>query len=300
MYSIYCDETWTRHNAKVKQGFYVFYGVMVDHNSEAALVQRIDSFRQKRGLLSQDGSSIEVKWQKVEDEWKQAQVAGRSSRYAEFLDLFFEALKARELSFGYMFVKSDEYKKVESEFLKKQPDSKQNFFFMLYFQFLYHCFIRTQVKQTPCQVLIDNRNMGSEGSEYDIEKLREILNRRLYRDFSPRDQLKLSPEFQRQIADSISLINLAESKQEPLIQLSDLCAGCIRYALENQLQAPPPKGQMTLFENLANQDNVTPGRSELTNYFYSKIRSIDRYRDINLLKLSRHHRFNIFPFEFRN
>jgi hypothetical protein len=273
---------------------------MVEDNCEPALVQRIDDFRQRRGLLSQDGSSIEVKWQKVEDEWKQAQAAGRNSRYEEFLNLFFEALKARELSFGYMFVKSEEYNKVESEFLKKQPDSKQNFFFMLYFQFLYHCFIRNQVKQNPCRVLIDNRNMGGEGTEYDIEKLRGILNRRLYRDFSPRDQLKLSPEFQRQIADSVGLINLAESKQEPLIQLSDLCAGCVRYALENQLQAPPPKGQMTLFENLTNQDNVTPGRSELTNYFYSKIRSIDRYKDINLLKLSHHHRFNIFPFEFGN
>lgn len=300
MYRIYCDETWTRHNAKVQKGYYVFYGVMVEESCEAALIQHVDSFRQKRGLLSQDGSSIEIKWQKVEDEWKQAQTANRSSRYAEFLDLFFEALKARELSFGYMFVKSEQYKKVESEFLKQQPDNKQNFFFMLYFQFLYHCFIRPQVKQNPCQVLIDNRNMGAEGAAYDIEKLREILNRRLYRDSSPRNQLNLSSEFQRQIADSISLINLAESKQEPLIQLADLCAGCVRYALENQLQPPPPQGQMPMFENSVTQDNVTPGRSELTNYFYSKLRSIDRYKDINLLKLSRHHRFNIFPFEFGN
>ena len=112
--------------------------------------------------------------------------------------------------------------------------------------------------------------------------------------------MALAPEFQRQIAESISLVDLAESKQEPLIQRADLCAGCVRYALENQLQAPPLQGQMTLFENPTSQDKTTPGRSELTNYFYGKLRSIDRYRDINLLKLSRHHRFNIFPFEFRS
>jgi hypothetical protein len=165
MHRIYCDETWTSHKARVKQGYYVFYGVMVDDNCETALIQRIDSFRQRRGLLSSDGLPIEVKWQRVEDEWKQAQAAGRSSRYAEFLELFFDALKARELSFGYMFVKSADYKKVKSEFLKKQPDSKHNFFFMLYFQFLYYCFIRNQVQQQPCQIFIDNRTLGSEGNE---------------------------------------------------------------------------------------------------------------------------------------
>jgi len=256
--------------------------------------------RERRGLLKKDSSSIEVKWQKVEDEWKQSKQTGRRNRYEEFLDLFFDTLKAGKLSFGYLFVKSIDYRRVEREFLAKQPDSKHNYFFMLYFEFLYHCFIRTQVKQQPCQIYIDSRNMGGEGNEYDINKLKEILNRRLFRDLSPRDQPALSVDFQRHMAESILIVDLAESSQEPLVQLSDLCAGCVRYVLEHQLQVPHPPNQPPLFDEQSTQDNTSPGRSELARYFYSNLRLIDRYRGINLLKVSYHHRFSIFPFEFRN
>jgi hypothetical protein len=271
---------------------------MVEDSQETQLLKKIDEFRERRGLLKRDGSSIEVKWQKVEDEWKQSKQAGRLNRYEEFLDLFFETLKARKLSFGYMFVRSIDYRRVEREFHAKQPDCKHNYFFMLYFEFLYHCFVRTQVKQQPCQIYIDSRNMGGEGNEYDINKLKDILNRRLFRDLSPRNQQALSVDFQRQMTESIMIVNLAESSQEPLVQLSDLCAGCVRYVLENQLQTPPLLGQLPFFVEQPIEDNTTPGRSELARYFYRKLRSIERYRGINLLKVSYHHRFSIFPFEF--
>ncbi|MGQ0600806.1 MAG: DUF3800 domain-containing protein [Anaerolineales bacterium] len=273
---------------------------MIDQAQESALLQSVDDFRTRRGLLRHDGASIEVKWQKVEDEWKQARKLQRRNRYEELLGLFFEALAARRLSFGYMFLKSSEYKRVKASFQETQPGSKHNFFFMLYFQFLYHCFIRTHIKGQPCQIFIDNRNMGSEGSRYDLNKLKDILNRRLYRDATPRNQPALAWAFRKRMTDSIQLVNLAESKQEPLIQLSDLCAGCVRYALENQVQAPPPQAQLPLLaEEPAARRNAS-GRSDLTAYFYQQLRSIDGYNDINLLKVSRHHRFSIFPFEFRN
>jgi hypothetical protein len=298
MYRIYCDETWTAKHSKAKGAYHVFYGVMVDEAQEAVLLQAVNEFRQRRGLLTREGTSIEVKWQRVEDEWKQAKHHGHRNRYEELLDLFFASLEARKLSFGYMFLQSSEYRRVESDFQEKQPDNRHNFFFMLYFQFLYHCFIRTQVKQKPCEIYIDNRNMGEEDNQYDVSQLRDILNRRLHRDISPRNQPILSWEFQERLTESIQLVDLAESKQEPLIQLSDLCAGCIRYVLENQLPATPPKDQMLLFGETPSDDHITPGRHELVQYFYSKLRSIDRYKDINLLKVSRHYCFNIFPFEF--
>lgn len=296
MYRIYCDETWTAGNARAQTAYHVFYGVMVEQAHEAALLQHLDEFRQRRGLLRRDGETIEVKWQKVEDEWKQARNSARRSRYEELLDFFFDALKARRLAFGYMFLKSSAYRRVEARFLEAQPDSRHNFFFMLYFQFLYHCFIRTQVRGQPCEIFIDNRDMGSEGARYDLGKLKDILNRRLYRDAAPSNQPALTQALRKRMANSIQLVNLAESKQVPLIQLADLCAGCVRYALENALPAPSPKNQLSLLPDPTGES--PSGRTELTTYFYQRLRSIDGYHDINLLKLSRHHRFNIFPFEF--
>lgn len=299
MFRVFCDETWTADSATVRCGYYVYYGVMVEDANEGDLIRQIEEFRRRRGLLKED-MSIEVKWQKVEAEWKDAQKRNRRSRYEEFLDLFFDALRERRLSFGYLFLPKAEYTRVEASFSLQQPDSKHNFFFMLYFQFLYHCFIRTQVKHNPCQIFIDSRDMGAEGRQYDIDRLRQILNRRLYRDAVPRNQLWLSAEIERRIAESIQIVDLSESKDEPLIQLADLCAGCVRFVLENELPAPSSQGQLCLFEEQSPEiiGAVTPGRRELTTYFYRQLRAIDRYRDINLLKPSYHHRFNIFPVAF--
>ena len=299
MHKIFCDETWTAHNAKVKCGYYVFYGVMVEEDNENQLLQRIEEFKKRRGLVIEN-TPVEVKWAKVEEEWRQSKGSNHTNRHEEFLDIFFDALKTKILTFGYLFLRKSEYERVEPKFAKQQPDNKHNFFFMLYFQFLYHCFIRTQIKQNPCQIFLDNRDLGAIGSGYDIERLREILNKRQYRDVSPKYQLPLSKELQRQLSDSIQFVDLVESKQEPLVQLSDLCAGCVRFALENELQPPPIQKQLGLFPDAQQHwDNEpTSGRESLSRYFYRRLRTIDRYKDINLLKVSYHHRFSIFPFEF--
>jgi hypothetical protein len=273
--------------------------VMIEENCENQLLQRIEQFKKDRGLIIEN-VPVEVKWSKVEEEWRQCKANSRTNRNEEFLDIFFDALKTKILTFGYLFLRGTEYERVETEFARQQPDNKHNFFFMLYFQFLYHCFIRTQVKQKPCQILIDNRDLGAIGNGYDIDKLKEILNRRLYRDVSPKYQLPLSRELKQQLSDSIQFVNLVESKQEPFVQLSDLCAGCVRFALENELQPPPTQKQLALFTDSSQDWNKEPtsGRESLARYFYRRLRIMDRYKDINLLQVSYHHRFSIFPFEF--
>lgn len=299
MYKIYCDETWTSDSSECRRAYYVFYGVMIDDEHENSLLQQIVDFKKRRGLLIED-KEIELKWTRVEEEWKNSQKTGRRSRYEEYLDIFFDTLRTKILSFGYMFLEKTDYARIEADFAAQQPDNKHNFFFMLYFQFLYHCFIKNQVKQSPCQILIDNRDMGAEGAQYDVDKLRQILNRRAYRDIVPKYQLTLSSELERRISESIQFVNLAESKDEPLIQLSDLCAGCVRYTLETELPAPEAESQIALFPSEPRLiiKGVTSGRDELVSYFYRRLRAIDGYRDINLLRPSYHHRFNIFPLKF--
>ena len=241
---------------------------------------------------------VEVKWQKVEHEWKEANRNNRRNRYEELLDIFFDEVRDKRLSFGYLFLNKREYDDVEKSFLEKQSDNKQNFFFMLYFQFLYHCFIKNQVKQQACEIWIDNHDMGGEGQQYEIGKLKEILNKRIYKEYTPKGQLALSQEMKKQIVDSIQLVSLAESKDEPLVQVSDLCAGCVRYILENRLNPPDDSGQYLLFESNQPKELIS-GRDRLSSYFYARLRAIKGYNDINLLKISYHHRFNIFPFVFQ-
>lgn len=300
MFKIFCDETWTIQDeySKVEKPTIVYYGVMVDEMIEEQLLGNIESFKKRRGLLPPKNTPIEVKWQKVEDEWKEAQKKGKRNRYEDFLDIFFDELKAKRLSFGYMFLDKREYDNVEKEFLKKQKDNKQNFFFMLYFQFLYHCFIKNQVKQQPCEIWIDNHDMGGEGHQYDIDMLKEILNKRIYKEFSPKGQQWLSRVMRKQLVNSIQLVSLAESKDEPLVQLADLCAGCVRYILENLIAPPSLGGQLSLFESNVPKE-ILSGRDNLASYFYRKLREISDYRDINIQNISYHYRFSIFPFSFQ-
>ena len=300
MYRIFCDETWSAHAPKVQYPQFVFYGVMVNDQHENGLIEVIDAFRKRRGLLSED-RSIELKWVKVEEEWKQCRRSGRQSRYIEFTDIFIDAVREKVLSFGYMFLDKSEFERVEREFCTERQTTKHTFLFMLYFQFLYHCFIKNQVKYQPCQILIDERDLGSDATGYDINTLKKTLNNRTYREAFPPDQLQLMFDWLDTIQDSVQLVRLADSSQEPLVQLADLCAGCVRYALESRLPPPSPSGQMSLFERESRQTirGVTPGRDELVTYFYESLRSIKGYHDLDLLKPSFHHRFSIFPFRFR-
>lgn len=300
MFKIFCDETWTSQSEykNVKTPYIVFYGIMLEESNEEPLLQRINTFKRRRGLFAiEKNIPIEIKWQKVEEEWKSAKKLNRPSRYDEFLDIFFDEVKSRRVSFGYMFMTKDEYDSKEKEFLKIQNDNRQNFFFMLYFQFLYHCFIKNQIKQQPYEVWIDNHDMGGEGQQYEIGKLKEILNKKIYKDYTVKGQLWLSDEMRKDLVDSTKLVSLAESKDEPLVQLSDLCAGCVRYILENQIQPPSVDGQLSLFDSNKPRELLS-GKDTLVDYFYRSLRRIKGYGDINLLGISYHHRFSIFPFSF--
>jgi len=133
MFKIFCDETWTIHSefSKVKTPTIVFYGVMLNGIAEEQLLQKIEVFKRRRGLFPPTNTPIEIKWQKVEDEWKETQKGGKRNRYEEFLDIFFDEVKSKKLSFGYMFLDKRDYDDVEKKFLENQSDNKQNFFFML-------------------------------------------------------------------------------------------------------------------------------------------------------------------------
>jgi hypothetical protein len=299
MIKIFCDETWTVQNdfSKVKTPTIVFYGVMFDESAEKSILLKIMEFKEKRGLLPPEKYPIEIKWDKVENEWREAIKSSKPNRYEGFLDIFFDEVKSKRLSFGYMFLDKRKYDEVESRFLEKQSDNKQNFFFMLYFQFLYHCFVKNQVKQQPCEVWIDNRDMGGKGRQYKIEKLKEILNKKIYSEYTPKDQMVLSQEMKKRLVDSIQLVSLVESSDQPLVQLADLCAGCVRYILENQIAPPETDEQLSLF--ISNEPKeILNGKDSLTTYFYLRLRRIQGYGDLNLQNLSFHHRFNIFPFSF--
>lgn len=296
MFYIYCDETWTANYVNVKTGFYVFYGIMVEENNLDDLIWEINEYKKQNGLIKNE-KYVEIKWTKVEAEWKNANKMGKKSRYEGFLEIFFNNLKNKNLSFGYMFLPKTDYERVETEFQNKQPSNKHNFFFMLYFQFIYHCFIRTQIKSQKCGIFIDNHDMGAKGQEYNIEKLRDILNNRIKKELFPKFQTPLFIDFAPQFSESIQIVDLRESKEHPIIQVSDLCAGCVRYILENHLYPPKPSEQLELFSSGNSAYNIN-GKGELAKYFYSRIRQIDRYRDINLSKISYHHSFNIFPIKF--
>jgi len=91
------------------------------------LLKKIEGFKVKRGLLPPKNTPVEVKWQKVEHEWREAKKSGRPNRYEEFLDIFFDEVKSKRLSFGYMFLDKREYDKVESEFLENKTTISKTF-----------------------------------------------------------------------------------------------------------------------------------------------------------------------------
>jgi hypothetical protein len=298
MYRIYCDESWSSTSEQPLDRYFVFYGVMVNDQDEARIIEKIDDFRRKRGLYRGDKIADEIKWKKIKKN-------SNFERYTEFMDIFLDEVKNKKLSFGIMHIRKEEYDRVAPQYLQSQPDNKHNFLFMLYFNFLYHCFIKNQVKNNECEIFIDNRDMGGEDNFYDITRLKDILNKRLYRNIVPRNQPALSDTFKKQILDSVKMVDLADSKHSPFVQMADLCANCVRFILEYKIPVPF-EGQLALWDE-NNQpvhsatseliENTDPKREFVEN-FYRRLRSIHDYDDINLLEESRHYRFNVFPFRF--
>jgi hypothetical protein len=297
-FKVFCDESWSGVSPEPPYPCYVFHGVLLEQDAEVSVVQALEDFKVSRGLYTPEGP-MELKWSDAADEAKAAVKTGRPNRLEGYLDCFFHMMRARRLSFAYLFLSKDQYQRVEPLFVNSHDDGKHAFFFMLYFQFLFHCIIKPQTKHRPIEILIDERNMGAEGVQYDVATLRGFLNKALFRESAPRFQLPLTPAFRKQLESSIQLVDLADSKAQPLIQLSDLCAGCVRYVIENRLP-PPAQGQLGLFppkEAPHAGEDASPQHS-LAMYFYSRLRNIVGYSDIDLLKPSFHHRFFIFPFNF--
>jgi hypothetical protein len=112
-------------------------------------------------------------------------------------------------------------------------------------------------------------------------------------------QIPLNNELRKQFEESIQLISMESSTDSNVIQISDLSAGCVRYSIENKVKPPPKIGQLSLFtEGEKELDEDESSKCKLSKYFYSRLRQIDKYKDIQLDKPSYHHRFNIFPFSF--
>jgi hypothetical protein len=297
MYTIFCDESWTGEALSVPFPCYVFYGVLLQDPLEEPIICELNQYKQHRGLWNENGP-IEVKWVDAGEEAKSSAKSGLKNRYEGYLDIFFRLMRARQISFGYLFLSADQYRRVEPLFSSSHDGGKHAFFFMLYFQFLYHCFIKTQTGHKPTRVFIDDRDMGAVGARYDTNELREFLNKRLYREAAPQFQLPLGADFRKQLENSLRVVDLASSKAQPLIQLADLCAGCVRHSLENRLAPPAPAGQMPLFDDGEARALPPTAKSSLATYFYSTLRSIPEYDDIDLAQPSYHHRFSIFPFQF--
>lgn len=298
MYTLFCDESWSGHVDPVPLPCYVFYGILIRDDLEDQVTSTLNDYKRSRGLWN-DAGPIEVKWLNAADEARSAAKSGLKNRLEGYLDCFFDLMRAKQISFGYLFLSTEQYAQVEPLFISEHGGDKLSFFFMLYFQFLYHCFIKSQIGHKPTRIFIDDRDMGAEGVKYDIGSLRSFLNKRLYREVAPRFQLPLGPAFRKQLEDSIEVVDLASSRAQPLIQLSDLCAGCVRFAIENKLGPPPPLGQMALFASSNPESHFTGPRASLAEYFYSSLRSLQGYADIDLAKPSYHHRFSIFPFRFQ-
>lgn len=298
MYKIYCDETWTVNESSCQFPCYVFYGIMLDDKFEEEINNSINDFKREHGLTN-NGELFEIKWEKVAKEWKNAKKRNQVSRYELLLDLYFTFMKSNKLSFAFMFLSKKDYSRVESSFLEIQSDNKHNFFFMLYFQFLYHTFIKNVIKSRPCQIYIDEHDLGSMERPYDINTLTSVLNHKIFQMLNPKHQTALDKSLATRLYESIQYIEMADSKTIPIIQLSDLCAGCVRYIVENQITLSDINtNQLPLFLEEKDEAVNERGQRELAFSFYRKLRSIHGYSDINLIKPSYHHRFQIFPIKF--
>lgn len=293
-FRIYCDETWNTRKRDVLSPYYVFYGVFLNQMIENEIIQDIRDFRFRRGL------EYEIKWTKVEKEWKTQHKSQKPNRYEDYLScVLLKHLTSKQLSFGCMYLPKAEYDRVEPEFLVAKGGGKLDFFFMLYYQFLIHCFIKNQAANKPVEIFIDNRNLGSSGSEFNLNNFRRRLNAKQVMLQNWRYQPLLEEKWRERLQNAVTFVALTDSKRSELIQLADLTAGCFRYILENKIGPPANRDQGLLFESAPPRPLVN-GRDHLCDYFYSRLREISGYENLNLATdYSRHYRFNIFPFEFR-
>ncbi len=293
-FRIYCDETWNTRKLDVQSPYYVFYGVFVNKLFEDKILEDIRNFRVRRGL------DYEIKWTKVEKERRTEQRLQKPNRYEEYLScILLKYLSSKELSFGCMYLPKAEYDRVEPEFLVAKGGGKLDFFFMLYYQFLIHCFIKNQASNKPVEILIDERNLGSSGSEFSLNNFRRRLNEKQVMLQNWRYQPLLEDDWRVRLKKAVEFVALTDSKKSELVQLADLTAGCFRYILENKIGPPANREQGSLFE-AAPPRPIVNGKDYLCDYFYTKLREIKGYEDLNLATdPSRHYRFNIFPFEFK-
>ncbi len=291
-YRIYCDETWKNRDKEIVSPYYVFHGVLLAESVFGEIVDEIEGFRNQRGIVE------ELKWTKISREFKNAQRRDKRSRYEEYLErIFFRFMVEKKISFGVMYLEKTEYDRVERDFTEARSCSKHEFFFMLYFQFLTHCFIKNQVKNQPVKIYIDGRNLGKVGMEYDLSRLTKTLNFKSEALQRWRSQPTFEPDWMTRIRGAIQDVELLDSDGDHLIQLADVVAGCFRYILENKIPPPSSHDQGSLFETNTPRQLITP-QDHLSDYFYSEIRKIKNYEKFDMCAEQYHYRFNIFPFRF--
>jgi hypothetical protein len=140
-YSIYCDETWTSPDMRVGFPCFVFYGLLLTKEIETQLSKELREYKESHGLFIDD-KYVELKWADADKGYKSSENTGKPNRYEEYIEIFFDYLKREKIGFGYLFLSKSDYQRIEPEFIMSHNCGKHDFFFILDFQFLYHCFIK--------------------------------------------------------------------------------------------------------------------------------------------------------------
>ena len=291
-FQIFCDESWKEKTSATPLPYFVFHGVLLKDIHEQEILDAIADFREERGF------PFEIKWDKAHKEFKEATKSQKRNRFEYYLEsVFFKFIRERKLSFGVMYLEREEFRRVEREFCDERDCTTVEFLFMLYYQFLTHCFVKNQVKNSPVRICIDERSLIENGEEYSLERFRRILNQK-HRSLNRwSSQIELDETWMTKVHNAVEAVDIANSKSNEFIQLADLVAGCFRYVMENKIPPPDDSEQPSFFDIPIKRELVT-GQDYLVDFFYRSLRQVPDYQKIDLCADSRQYRFNIFPFRF--
>lgn len=161
---IYADEAWT-HNSPPKRRYWNFFGGIAGPESA---VDRLDSLlRKEKASL---GMTKEIKWSSVGP--------GSQTSYIQLLDLFFAELESADLRYRQFFT-SREY--VYSPTPATSGRSELDVQFLLYYQFLKHCFnfqtLPDEAGQTQVVIRLDTHSSQRHKDELTqhVEDLPRVL-----------------------------------------------------------------------------------------------------------------------------
>lgn len=189
LYHIYCDESSTTTGR-----FMVIGGIIFPANSDASITQGIIDKKKSLGLVH------EVSWDSISK--------SVADRYFELFMYIFNLIDTGKICFKLIIVDKTKY-----DNKRFKNNIKENSFYKMYFQLLYHKFCRQWYQK-------------SEKSRFNIfpdEKSSNIslLNLKTY--------LNNSIRFHLMIDEMVLEIIPQVSKQSPVIQAIDLFIGCVSY-----------------------------------------------------------------------